>query len=159
MAPQLARIVKLLGENGLTLGTVESATGGLISDTVTDLAGSSDFFRGGVTAYANEIKTGVIGVAAETIYTHGAVSPQVVEEMASGGRKLLGVDICITDTGIAGPGGGTESKPVGLFYFGLATPQGVFSRRYQFHGDRAANKKQAAAAALDWLVEYLSQKV
>ena len=157
MASKLVEVVRLLRERGLTLGAVESATGGLISHTVTSLPGSSEFFRGAVTSYANEVKTGVVGVSAETIHAHGAVSHQVAEEMAAGGRQLLGVDICLADTGIAGPGGATESKPVGLFYLGLATPEGVFSRRHLFHGDREENKQQAATTALEWLAEYLAR--
>jgi len=152
----LKEIAAGLKEKGLTLATVESATGGLIAHRITNLPGSSEFFRGAVVSYQNEIKTGVVGVSAEVIYEHGAVSSQVAEAMAAGGRKLLGADICLSDTGIAGPTGATESKPVGLFYLGLATADGVFSRRYVFSGDREANQQQAADAALIWLREYLT---
>ena len=145
----------LLREKGLTLGVVESGTGGLISHLITNVPGSSNYFKGSVTAYANDIKRKIIGVKSATLEQHGAVSPQVAVEMADGGRKVLGVDICLADTGIAGPGGGTLEKPVGLFYIGLAHQGGAFSRRYQFHGTREENKQSAAEAALTWLKEYL----
>jgi len=148
-------IANLLGQKGLTVGVVESATGGLISHQITDIAGSSDHYKGSVTAYSNEVKTGVVGVKEETITEYGAVSPQVAEEMAQGGRRVLAVDICLADTGIAGPGGATPGKPVGLFYIGLAYHAEARSRRYVFQGDRAENKRRAAEVALSWLKEYL----
>jgi PncC family amidohydrolase len=146
----------LLRQKGLTLGTVESATGGLISHLVTNVPGSSDYFKGAVTAYANETKVNVIGVRAATLKRYGAVSPQVAEEMAAGGKRVLGVDICLADTGIAGPGGATPGKAVGLFYLGMAYKDGVYSRKYEFHGTRIQNKKSAAKAALGWLKKYLA---
>jgi len=149
-------IGELLRRKGLTLGTVESATGGLISHLITNVPGSSDYFNGSVTSYSNEVKTDIIGVRAEILEKYGAVSSQVAEEMASGGRKLLAVDICIADTGIAGPGGATPGKAVGLFYLGLAHKGGVLSRKHEFHGSREENKKSAAEAALRWLREYLT---
>jgi nicotinamide-nucleotide amidase len=145
----------LLKHYGLTLGVVESATGGLISHLITGVPGSSDYFKGSVTAYSNEIKHKLVGVKLSTLRKYGAVSPQVSEEMASGGRKTLAVDICISDTGIAGPGGATPGKPVGLFYIGLASKQGVFHRQLELHGNRDENKLGAASAALIWLKEYL----
>ncbi len=149
-------IGELLREKGLTLGVVESATGGLISHLITGVAGSSDYFKGSVTSYSNEVKISVIGVKAATLKKYGAVSPQVAEEMAAGGRKVLAVDICLADTGIAGPGGATPGKTVGLFYIGLAHKGGVFSRKHEFHGDRAQNQQSATEAALGWLKEYLN---
>ncbi len=145
----------LLREKGLTLGVVESGTGGLISHLITNVPGSSNYFKGSVIAYANAIKRKIIGVKSTTLEQYGAVSPQVVLEMADGGRKVLVVDICIADTGIAGPSGGTLEKPVGLFYIGLAHKGGVFSRKYHFNGTREENKKSVAEAALKWLQEYL----
>jgi PncC family amidohydrolase len=136
---------------------VESATGGLISHLITNVPGSSDYYKGSVTAYSNEIKTRVIGVKAATLKKYGSVSPQVAEEMAAGGRKVLAVDICLADTGIAGPGGATPGKAVGLFYIGFARKDGVFNRQHEFHGDRAQNKISAAEAALAWLKEYLME--
>ncbi len=145
----------LLRKRGLTLGVVESATGGLISHLITKVPGSSDYYQGSITAYSNGIKIKVVGVKEETINKYGAVSSQVAEEMAGGGRKTLVVDICLADTGIAGPGGATPGKPVGLFYIGLSHPAGTYSQKHNFQGDREQNKLAAAEAALNWLKEYL----
>jgi nicotinamide-nucleotide amidase len=156
MAGIAEEIGDLLRRKGLTLGTVESATGGLIAHMVTAVPGSSDYFYGSVVSYSNEIKNRIINVKAETLENFGAVSSQVAEEMASGGRKLLGVDICLADTGIAGPGGATEGKPVGLFYLGIAHRNGVSTRKHLFDGSREQNKQSAAEAALNWLKDYLN---
>jgi len=155
MAALEKEIGEILRQKGLTLGVVESATGGLISHLITNVPGSSDYYKGSVNSYSNEIKKKLIGVKAETLDSYGSVSPQVAEEMALGGRKVLGVDICLADTGIAGPGGDTEEKPVGLFYLGLAHKDGVETRKHIFLGDREENKRSAAEAALSWLKEYL----
>lgn len=146
----------LLRQKGMTLGAVESATGGLISHRITNVPGSSDYYNGSVTAYSNETKTRVLGVKQETIDKYGAVSAQVAEEMAEGGKKLLAVDVCLADTGVAGPGGATQEKPVGLFYLGLSARDKTCSRQHNFGGDREQNKQDAAEAALQWLEEYLS---
>ncbi|MGB2827434.1 MAG: CinA family protein [Dehalococcoidales bacterium] len=146
----------LLRKKRMTLGLVESATGGLISHRMTNVPGSSDYYKGSVTAYSNETKTRVVGVSEATIDQHGAVSAQVAEEMAEGGRKLLAVDVCLADTGVAGPGGATEEKPAGLFYLGLSVKDKTYSRQHNFTGDREQNKRDAAEAALRWLKEYLS---
>lgn len=145
----------LLRQKGLTLGTVESATGGLIAHLITGVPGSSAYFKGSVVSYSNEVKHRVIGVSSRTLEKYGAVSPQVAGEMAQGGRKLLGVEICLADTGIAGPGGATDDKPVGLFYLGMAHRGGVSTRKHLFDGSREQNKQSAAEAALNWLKEYL----
>jgi len=145
----------LLRQKGLTLGLVESASGGLISHRITNVPGSSDYYKGSVTAYSNEVKIKVVRVRAETINQHGAVSSRVAEEMAQGGRKILAADICLADTGIAGPGGATQEKPVGLFYIGLSHGAGTYSRKHNFQGDREQNKQSAAEAVLGWLKEYL----
>src|SRR3989338_6656463 len=108
----------LLRQKRLTLGLVESATGGLISHLITNVPGSSDYYKGSVTAYSNEVKIKVVGVKKDTIDKYGAVSSQVAEEMAQGGRKVLAADICLAHTGIAGPGGASPGKAVGLFYIG-----------------------------------------
>jgi len=141
----------------LTIGTVESATGGRIADRITNVPGSSDYFRGSVVAYSNEMKTALVGVEKATLEGHGAVSEQTALEMARGGRRLLDVDICVSDTGIAGPAGSTPSKPVGLFYLGLAAEDTSFSQTHVFPGDREANKRDAAEAALDMLKQYLAE--
>jgi nicotinamide-nucleotide amidase len=145
----------LLRQKGLTLGVVESATGGLISHRITNVPGSSDYYKGSVTAYSNETKMKVVGVKKETLSKYGSVSPQVAEEMARGGRKILAVDICLADTGIAGPGGATPGKPVGLFYLGLSHRTGTYSQKHILGRDREQNKQDAAETALGWLKEYL----
>jgi PncC family amidohydrolase len=155
MAAIEQEIGRLLRHRGMTLGVVESATGGLLSQRITEVAGSSDYFKGSIVAYSDGIKVNVAGVKAETIGKYGAVSPQVAEEMAGAGRRALGVDICLADTGIAGPGGATSDKPVGLFYIGLAHRSGALSRRHIFQGDRQRNRFLAAEAAMAWLAEHL----
>ncbi|MBA7470561.1 Nicotinamide-nucleotide amidohydrolase PncC [subsurface metagenome] len=149
------KVGNLLRQKGLTLGTVESATGGLISHLITNVPGSSDYYKGSVTAYSNEVKIKVVGVKEATINKYGAVSQQVAEEMAHGGRKVLAVDICLADTGIAGPTGATLEKPLGLFYIGLSHQAGTYSRKHNFQGNREQNKVSAAEVALGWLKEYL----
>ncbi|MFC1977446.1 CinA family protein [Chloroflexota bacterium] len=146
----------LLRQKGLTLGLVESATGGLISHLITNVPGSSDYYQGSVTTYSNEAKIKVVGVKEDTVNKYGAVSSQVAEEMARGGRKVLDADICLADTGIAGPGGATPGKPVGLFYIGLSHQAGTYSQQHNFQSDREQNKCSAAEAALGWLREYLT---
>ena len=145
----------LLRQQGLTLGVVESATGGLLSHLITNVPGSSDYYRGSVTAYSNEVKIKVVGVKEDTLSRYGAVSYRVAEEMAEGGRKLLAVDICLADTGIAGPSGATPERPLGLFYIGLSHKAGTYSRRHNFYENREQNKLDAANTALGWLKEYL----
>lgn len=148
-------VAKLLAQKGLTLGAVESATGGLIAHRLTNVAGISGHFKGSIVSYANEVKIKVVGVKEETVQKYGAVSSQVAEQMAEGGRKLLDVDICVVDTGIAGPGGATPAKPLGLFYIALSCKDGTFSHKHNFGGDRLQNKEAAAEAALSWVKEYL----
>ncbi len=145
----------LLRQKGLTLGVVESATGGLISHLITNVPGSSDYYKGSITAYSNESKIKVVGAKTDTINRYGAVSHQVAKEMAQGGKRVLAVDICVADTGIAGPGSATPGKPVGLFYIGLSHQAGTYSRKHNFTGDREQNKRDAAETALAWLRGYL----
>ena len=145
----------MLRRKGLTLALVESASGGLISHLITNVPGSSGYYKGSVTAYSNQIKVKLVGISEKSLEEYGAVSSQVVEEMAQGGRRLLAADICLADTGIAGPGGVTPGKPVGLFYIGLSHRTGTSSRKYIFTGNRQQNKQKAAEAALSWLREYL----
>ena len=148
-------IVDLMREKGLKLGAVESATGGLISHLITAVPGCSDVYAGSVTTYSNEVKIKVAGVKAATIEKYGAVSAPVARQMAAGGREILGVDICIADTGIAGPGGATETKPLGLFYLGLAVPDGVHTKKRIFKGTRKERQMAAALAALGWVRDWL----
>ncbi len=149
-------IGELLRAKKLTLGCVESATGGLISSAITQIPGSSDYFKGSIISYSNQAKVNLAGVGKDTLEKYGAVSPRVAEEMAAGGRKILHVDICLADTGIAGPDGATDKKPVGLFYLGLSNKDGTFNRRLNLKGDREQNRQAAVEAALVWLKEYLS---
>jgi len=139
----------------LTIGAVESATGGRIADRITNVAGSSDYFKGSLVAYSNEVKIALLGVKKATIENYGAVSEQTALEMARGGRKLLDVDVCVSDTGIAGPSGGTPEKPVGLFYLGLAARDASLSQKHIFSENREGNKRDAAEAALSMLKQYL----
>jgi PncC family amidohydrolase len=139
----------------LTIAVAESATGGLISHRITNVPGSSDYFKGSVVSYANEAKVRVLGVAEETIAKYGAVSEETGREMAEGVRRLLNADIGLSDTGIAGPTGATPDKPVGLFYIALSAAKGTHCQRHIFRGDRLENKHSAAEAALVMLREYL----
>lgn len=136
----------------LTVATAESCTGGLVASTLTDLAGSSGYVLGGVIAYADRIKTAELDVPAELIAAHGAVSPHVARAMAVGARARFGSSLAVAVTGIAGPGGGTPAKPVGLTYVAVAAPTGIEVRRLSGAGDRAANKMASVRSALELLL-------
>lgn len=153
------QIAELLTQRGWTLGTAESCTGGLIGDELTNRPGSSDYFKGGVISYDNRVKQAVLGVRAETLTLVGAVSEQCALEMARGVRQTLGVDVGISATGIAGPGGATPGKPVGLVYIGFSSPVGDAVRRFIWTKDRVGNKRATADAALKLLVEQLSEGI
>ena len=133
---------------GLTLAAAESCTGGLVSARLTDVAGSSDVFRGGIVAYSNEAKMRHLGVPTEALERHGAVSAEVAVAMAEGARSALGADVAVSTTGIAGPGGGTPEKPVGLVYLSVASPNGGSTERVVLPGDREAVRARATALAL-----------
>ncbi|MFG1499099.1 CinA family nicotinamide mononucleotide deamidase-related protein [Halobacteriovorax sp. XZX-3] len=135
-------IVEEAKAKGLTIGFAESCTGGLASSTITNVSGSSSVFLGGVVSYANSVKENIIHVKNETLKNHGAVSNETATEMAAGSRKALGVDIAISYTGIAGPGGATPGKPVGTVCIGVATKDGVSAQRYEFRGDRTRLKNK-----------------
>jgi len=141
---------------GLTLGAAESCTGGLVAKRLTDVAGSSDVFRGGVVAYANEVKQGMLGVPAMLLEEHGAVSAEVAVAMAHGARERLGVDVAISVTGVAGPGGGTPEKPVGLVYFHAVGPTGEIPLHIELPGGRDVIRARSAVAALHLLRHLLS---
>jgi nicotinamide-nucleotide amidase len=147
---------RLLRERGLTLGVAESCTGGLIGHRITDVPGSSAYFLLGVVTYANEAKERILGVHAETLRVHGAVSTRTAEEMAAGVRRISGADLGVATTGVAGPGGGTPGKPVGTVCVGLAWEGGVWSQRYDL-GDRGREwvKGMTAQVALDRLRRWL----
>jgi nicotinamide-nucleotide amidase len=139
----------------LTLGCAESCTGGLIGHRLTNVSGSSAYFLGGVVAYAYDVKERILGVNHNTLYDHGAVSEPTAREMARGARRVLGVDLAVSVTGIAGPGGGLPGKPVGLTWIGLSAREYEDARSFVWDGDREANKAQSAEAALAMVVEYL----
>jgi nicotinamide-nucleotide amidase len=153
------QIGKLLRERGLRLSLAESCTGGLVSDRITNLAGSSEYFWGGVVAYAYEAKVALLDVSWETLNTHGAVSRETVLEMARGARDRLATDLAVAVSGIAGPGGGTDEKPVGTTWLGLVAKDGEWSRQFLFSGNRLQNKVSAADAALNFLLDYLNGKL
>lgn len=150
-----AEVGRLLLQNGKTLALAESCTGGLIASRITDVAGSSAYFLGGVVAYSNDVKKQHLGVRAETLAEHGAVSEATAEAMAHGVRERHGADIGIGVTGIAGPDGGTAEKPVGTVCIGMATTSGVVSRRYQLWGGRDWVKLLSSQIALDWVRRHL----
>ena len=145
----------LLKKHRLTIGVAESATGGLLSNLITDVPGSSDYFVGSVVAYANEAKISILGVKENTIKQYGAVSRQTAAEMATGAKRLMNVDIALASTGIAGPSGAMPGKPVGLVYVALASEKGTKVREFIFQGDRWQNKKAFSEAALGMLKEEL----
>lgn len=149
------QVGNLLRERGLKIATAESCTGGLIAHRITNVAGSSDYFLGGIVAYANEAKVGQLGVSWDTLHAHGAVSRETVIEMARGARAALGAEIAVSVTGIAGPGGGMPDKPVGSTWVGLAAPKGEWARRFVWSGDRLENKEFSAEAALQLVLDYL----
>lgn len=143
---------ELLRGKNQTLATAESCTGGMIGQMITAIAGSSDYYRGGVVAYSNEIKSGVLGVSDDLLREHGAVSEPVAIAMADACRARLGSDWAISVTGIAGPGGGTPTKPVGLVYIGLAGPgKGARAFRHVFPGERDIVRLRASLAAMNYL--------
>lgn len=141
-------LVEALRNGGLTVTTAESCTAGMISAAITDISGSSDIFEQGIVSYANEVKTKLLGVEAQLIDEHGAVSEAVAIAMAQGALKSAKADIAISATGIAGPNGGSSQKPVGLVYIGIASKNGAHAERFLFKGDRAQIRAQAVEQAL-----------
>lgn len=141
-------VLGLCEERGYTLATAESCTGGLVAARLTSVAGASHVFLGGVVAYANEVKNAELGVASDLLERHGAVSAQVAEAMAHGVRERLGADVAVAVTGIAGPGGGTPEKPVGLVYVHACAPDGEHATRSELPGDRELVRGRATALAL-----------
>lgn len=154
-----AQVGTLMKAKKWTLGAAESCTGGLIMHRLTNIAGSSDYVIGGVVAYSNQVKQNQLQVRQGTLIAYGAVSEQVAGEMATGLRALLHIDVAISVTGIAGPGGGTAEKPVGLTYIGVAGPNDVLVvRRHVWNGDREAIKAASAEAALALVLEVFGEK-
>ena len=146
-----------LRKRKLTIAVAESCTGGLLGSRITDVPGSSDYFLGGVIAYQNEVKESLLKVPQGVIAAHGAVSAETAEAMASGCLDLFKCDIAVSITGIAGPGGGSTEKPVGLVYVGLATARGVVSRRFQWEESRTQNKESSIHAAMEMILAALEQ--
>jgi PncC family amidohydrolase len=143
---------------GLKLAVAESCTGGLIGDRITNVAGSSEYFLGGVIAYAYEVKVSLLGVSWDTLKEFGAVSREVVLDMARGARRAIEADVAVSVSGIAGPGGGTPEKPVGTVWVGVAGPGFERAEIFHFQGDRETNKRQAAEAALSLLCDVLAKE-
>ena len=147
----------LLRSKGLLMGTAESCTGGRIANMVTLVAGSSDYFVGGVVSYSNEVKHNVLGVSEDSLRLHGAVSREVVEQMAQGAMRTLGCDCSVATSGVAGPGGGSPEKPVGTVWIAAALKEQVVSHCYHFGTVRAENIQSAADTALTMLLELLQK--
>lgn len=150
------KVGDLLRSLGLKLAAAESCTGGLVGHRITNVPGSSEYFLGGVTAYAYEAKVKLLGVSWDTLTRYGAVSRETVLEMARGARRALEADIGISVSGIAGPGGGMPEKPVGLTWISLSASGFEEARSFVFPGDRLQVKEQAAEQALRLLSEYLA---
>lgn len=155
LAPQ---VVRQFTEKGMTLGTAESLTAGLIAATVADVSGASAVLMGGVVSYDPRVKHEVLGVSQEVIDTVGVVSEACALQMADGARKLLKVDVALSATGVAGPTGGTAENPVGTVWLGVSTAEGTIARRFQFDGDRQSVRRQAAETALRLALDVLASK-
>ncbi len=153
------KLREYLSARGLKLAAAESCTGGLVSDRITNISGSSEYFMGGVVSYSNEAKANLLGVAWDTLNVYGAVSEATVREMARGARKIFDADIAVSVSGIAGPGGGTPEKPVGYTWFGLSTKDGEWARHFIWDGDRIKNKQLSSEAALQFIIDYLEGKL
>ena len=149
----------ILRQRGLKLALAESCTGGLIGNRITDVPGSSEYFIGGIVAYAYEAKVALLNVSWDILHTYGAVSKETVLQMARGARDALSTDIAVSVSGIAGPGGATVDKPVGTTWVGLVAGDGEWAHEFHFDGDREQNKLYAADAALQMLLDYLQGKI
>ena len=149
----LNKLSNELKKHRMTIATAESCTGGLLAHLLTNISGSSEYFDRGVISYSNRSKIELLNVPEKILAKYGAVSEQVARAMAKGIRTSAGVNIGVSTTGIAGPTGGTNDKPVGLVYVGIATQDDVVVKRFLFSGDRLQNKKQACDAALSLLLE------
>jgi PncC family amidohydrolase len=152
-------IGELLRQRKYRLAVAESCTGGLIGHRITNIPGSSVYYAGSVTAYSYDIKELILHVRRETLDRYGAVSEQTAREMAQGVRRSFYADVGLAVTGIAGPGGGTAEKPVGLVYVALAAPDGEWAEQYVWRGNRRENKEHSAEAALDLLRRYLEARL
>ena len=149
------KLARLLVERKRLISVCESCTGGLISKYLTDIPGASKYYRGGIIAYSNEIKTKILGVKKPLISKHGAVSKIVAEKMASGIKKLMNTDIGIGITGIAGPSGGSKNKPVGLIFIAIAEGKTVISHELRLRGTRRNIREKAAMSALELTIKHI----
>jgi PncC family amidohydrolase len=149
------RVQEICLRRSLKLAAAESCTGGLVGYALTEVAGSSEYFVGGVISYSNDAKREQLGVPAATLEMHGAVSAQTAVAMAEGARQRFAADIAVAVTGIAGPGGGTDAKPVGLVYVAVADADGHSVQRHLRHGDRHVNRLESARACLELLLSRL----
>jgi PncC family amidohydrolase len=150
-------ILHLMVSNALRMGVAESCTGGLIASRITDVAGASEYFEAGVVTYSNAAKIRFLGVPEELLLVHGAVSAEVAESVAEGVRRATGSDVGLSVTGIAGPGGGSDVKPVGTVFIGLSWQDGSMVKGFHFQGDRQEIRRQASEAALRLAIEYLEE--
>ena len=150
-------VLQLCRGRGLTLATAESCTGGMVAERITSIPGSSDVFVGAVVAYADEVKARELGVPTDVLERFGAVSPETAAAMAAGARERLGADVAVSVTGIAGPGGGTEAKPVGLVYLHAESPGASRSAEFVLPGDRGTIRRRATVTALHLVRRLLQQ--
>lgn len=148
-----AAVIKNFRERGLSLSLAESCTGGMIAAALTGVPGASDIFWGSAVTYINRAKEHILGVSSETLERHGAVSEECAREMAEGSRRIYGADLAMSVTGIAGPGGGSDTKPVGTVWFGFSSKNGTEAFRRLFEGDREAVRRQTVEQVLACLIE------
>lgn len=153
-----AKIANPLEDNNLSISVAESCTGGLVSHKITNVPGSSDYFNRAVVAYSNRAKRELLDVKVDSLQSHGAVSEVVASEMAEGIRVLSGTDLGLSTTGIAGPGGGTAEKPVGLVYLGLSDKEVTRVKKLSLDGNRWENKRAAATEAIEYLIAFLEDR-
>lgn len=154
----IAELAKLLMLNNALVGTAESCTGGAVAQAFTAIPGSSQWFNGAAVTYSNQLKEKLLGVTSDTLRLHGAVSKPVASQMAAGALKLLEVDYAVSITGVAGPGGGSEQKPVGTVWFGWAGPKGLYTEHKVFTGNRDSIRQQATEHAIIGLIKSLKSK-
>lgn len=151
------RLFELLKNNNETVSFAESCTGGMLASSLTDVEGASNYFNMGVITYSNDAKTKLLGVSPDTLKKHGAVSPETAAEMAKGVRKLSNSGVSASVTGIAGPGGGTAEKPVGLVYIGVSGIGGTYTYKNNFTGGRNDVRRKTCAEAIRLLCEYIEK--
>lgn len=150
------KIGDLLRDANFSLSVAESCTGGLVSNLITNVSGSSDYFDRGFVTYSDNAKIELLGVPSSCLLNFGAVSRAVAEEMADGARRNSGTDVGLSTTGFAGPTGGTKEKPIGLVFIGIAGADGVVSEKFNFSGGRLDVKRKAAEQALELLSRFLT---